>query len=155
MSKKKKQAFNNGDIFLVPLKNGEQVIGQVLDMQMINVVRCAFFAEKYTSDDIISLNVGSNKNLISLVAITKEQLEFGVWKVIGNKNVGIPLDQYPNEQFRSNGWIGAKIYDAAILEDFLNAFYRLMPWDDWADPYYLDKLLVDKSKKPDNLLLVK
>jgi hypothetical protein len=36
--------------------------------------------------------------------------------------------------------VGSTIYDAAIAEDFMNAFYALQPWDDWHNPDYLDEL---------------
>ena len=112
------------------------------------------FDERYKNQP--ETNVSCNlKNLISLVATTREQLDFEVWKILGNKKIEIPKDDYPNEKFRNNGWIGSKIYDAAVVEEFLDAFYALVPWDNWADPTYLDKLLVDKTKRPNKLINIK
>jgi hypothetical protein len=151
---KKKISWQNGDVFSVKLKDGTYTIGQILDLQMKNVVRCALFDERNINqpEAIMNFNV---KNLISLVATTREQLDFGVWKILGNKKIEIPIDDFPNEKFRSNDWVGAKVYDAAIVEEFLDAFYALVPWDEWADPNYLDKLLIDKTKKPDRLIYIK
>ena len=95
------------------------------------------------------------ENLISLVATTREQLDYGVWKITGNKETVININEYPNESFREANWVGSKIYDASIVEEFVDAFFALTPWDDWADPNYLDKLLYKMELKPDNLLLNK
>lgn len=148
---KKKVNWQGGDVFSVRLKDGTYSIGQVLDLQMKNVVRCAFFDERNKNQQIANASCDI-KNLIALVATTKEQLDFGIWKILENRAIEIHIDDYPNEQFRNNGWIGAKVYDAAVVEAFLDAFYSLAPWDDWADPTYLDKLLVDESKKPNGLI---
>ncbi|HEX3025336.1 MAG TPA: hypothetical protein VHP12_09005 [Chitinophagaceae bacterium] len=93
---------------------------------------------------------------MSLIEVTKEQIDFGVWKVLGNKPTDIPISRHANEQYRSSNpykdGVGSKIYDAAIAEDFINAFYALSPWDDSHDPEYYDKMLVDKRKKPHHLI---
>jgi len=34
----------------------------------------------------------------------------------------------------------------------MNAFCGLTFWDDWADPNYLDRLLISPTVKPKNLL---
>jgi hypothetical protein len=151
---KKKISWQSGDVFSVKLKDGTYAIGQILDLQMNNVVRCAFFDERNKNQQKANMSCNIN-NLISLVATTREQLDFGIWKISGNKKIEIPVSNYPNEKFRNNGWIGAKVYDAAVIEEFLDAFYTLVPWDDWADPNYLDKLLLDKTKKPNKLIHIK
>jgi hypothetical protein len=35
--------------------------------------------------------------------------------------------------------------------EFAEAFRGLIPWDDWADPNYLDKLLISPDLKPKKL----
>jgi hypothetical protein len=153
---KRKIKWNFGDVFIVPLLNNKYAVGQVLDLMMANIVRCAFYDELV--DNISNIDISkvcdSNK-LISLVATSREQLDYDVWKIIGNKEVLIPKSRFPNEECRSKGWVGAIIHDAALAEDFLNAFYALAPWDDWYNPNYLDEFLVDISKKPKNLIYVK
>jgi hypothetical protein len=150
---KKRIVWKSGDIFSIKLSNDSYCFGQILDLQMENVVRCALFNEISPTTNGLSLTeICSLKNLISLVATTREQLDYDIWKIIGYKVVEVSQENYPNEQFRNNGWVGAKIYDAAIIETFLEAYFGLMPWDAWADPQYFDKLLIDKSKKPDTLL---
>jgi hypothetical protein len=38
---------------------------------------------------------------------------------------------------------------------FLDAFYGLRAWDDYADPAYFDKLLLTQDKKPSRLVLTR
>jgi hypothetical protein len=151
--KKKKQNWQNGDIFLIPLTNNSYGVGQVLDLMMPNVLRVALFKnliEKIDSSTEIKLNY---ENLISLVACTREQIDYHVWIVVGNASISITKKNYPNEEYRKSNYVGAKFYDAALVESFLNAFHCLILWDDWFNPNYLDKFLIDITLKPKNILL--
>lgn len=153
---KRKIKWNNGDVFAIPLEDGSYSVGQILDLMMINIVRIALYDEKVK--DIHNSNLNQfckTDNLVSLVTCTREQLDYNIWKIIGNKEQVIPLKMFPYEDKRDNGWIGAITYDAAIIEDFVNSFYGFLPWDDWHDPNFLDELLIDKSKKPSNLIYIK
>ena len=78
-----------------------------------------------------------------------------VWQLMRNKPIEIAKKDFPNEKFKTKNWIGAKHYDAALLEDFLNSFYALLPWDDWFNPNYLDEFLVSLDKKPQKLIYKK
>ena len=156
MKRRKKIVWTNGDVFAVPLTNGSYAVGQILDQRMVNTVRIALFNEVISDIENIEIEkLCTSANLISLIEVTKEQLTYDVWKIIGNKTISIAVDNYPNEKYREHKWIGSTIHDAALAEDFLNAFYCLIPWDDWYDPNYLDNYLIDISKKPLNLILVK
>ena len=153
---KRKIKWGSGDVFAVPLLNGNLAIGQVLDLMMVNQVRLALYDERFPTLEAIALEaVCHPENLISLVASSREQLDYGVWKVIGNKPVSVPLERYPNEQFRHNGWVGAKHYDAGLVEDFLDAYYALRPWDNWFNPGFLDEFLVVGRKRPEGVILTK
>jgi hypothetical protein len=156
MAKSKKIDWVAGDVFLIPLKNGKYSVGHALDQRMVNAVRIALYDELVDLHEKPVVDVLCNiNNLISLIEVTKEQLTYGVWKIIGNKKTDIPISRYANEQYRNNKWIGSTIYDAALAEDFVNAFYCLLPWDDWYDPNFLDKFLADINKKPKKLIFVK
>lgn len=156
MGKKKKAEWKFGDVFLIPLKKNELYgVGQVLDLQMKNIVRCALYNERIDNPNQFDIDKSCMRsNLISLVASTREQLDAGVWEIMGNKKIDIPKKEYPNEKFRGS-WIGAKHYDSGLLEDFLKAYHAMIPWDDWFDPNYLDQMLVDITKKPRELILIK
>jgi len=152
----KKTKWLRSDVFVIPLLNKTFSVGQVLDLQMENVVRIALYDEIINS--IISVEIDElckSKNLISLIASSREQLDYKVWKILGNKQQNIPVSNFPNEKYREKGWVGAISYDAALVEDFVNSFYSLLPWDDWFKPDYLDTFLIDPSKKPKNLIYKK
>lgn len=156
MKRRKKIDWQIGDVFAVPLKDGRFSIGQALNQSMPNTVRVALYNEVLDAiDNLVPDNLCQVKNLISLIEVTKDQLDYGVWRIIGNKAVTIQLEDQPNEQYRIKRWVGASFHDAALAEDFLNAYNRLIPWDDWYNPNYLDGYLVDISKKPKNLVLIK
>jgi hypothetical protein len=149
--KMKRQQWDVSDIFLIRQRDGLWSASQVLDRLMPNVVSCAFYDQRVSDQGDLSLPLPSSA-LVALVSVTREGLDSGAWKVVGNAPIGVERRRWPNEQFRSVGWIGAKMYDAAIIEDFLNAFHGLAPWDDWKDPNYLDRLLVSPEKKPAHLI---
>ncbi|MBL0145402.1 MAG: hypothetical protein IPP48_06245 [Chitinophagaceae bacterium] len=62
---------------------------------------------------------------------------------------------FKNEKFKDVGYVGAVSYDAGLAIDFLAAFHKLTPWDDWYDPNYLDEFLVNVEKKPAELIYSK
>lgn len=153
--KRKQINWHNNDIFVIPLNNNYYSIGQILDQRMKNTLRITLFNE--TVDSLENLNIKNLcdvKNLISLLEVTKEQIVYGVWKILGNKETEIPFNLFPNEQFREKNWINSMIYDAALAEDFVNAYNSLIPWDDWHDPIFLDEFLYDKNKKTRNLIYI-
>lgn len=158
--KRKKTAWSIGDVFAISLNNGKYALGHVLSQRLPNTIRIALYDEVIDSLEGNDINTLCREaDLISLIEVTKEQIDFGVWKVIGNKPTIIPVIRHANEQYRNadpylNG-VGSGIYDAAIAEDFVNAFYALLPWDDWYKPDVLDELLINASKKPTNLIYKK
>jgi hypothetical protein len=52
-------------------------------------------------------------------------------------------------------FVGARITGSGIMMEFLDAFYALRAWDDYADPAYFDKLLLTHDKKPSRLILTR
>jgi hypothetical protein len=151
--RRKKQTWHAGDVFFVPLKDGTWGVGQVIDLMMPNVIRCLFFDLRFQEvpDSIDRGDLTGHET--SCVAVTREQIDYGVWKVGQNLSIKIPNSWLPNEQFRQKAWVGAVMYDAALAEDFLNSFFGLLPWDDWHDPNFLDEFLLSPEKKPKKLLL--
>ena len=150
MGRKKEQSWGPGDVFTVALKDGTVTRGQVLERMMKNVASCAFYDLKTPAED--AEPSVAEQRLISLAATSIERLDRGDWHVLGSQPLGVDRSRWPNEGARASGWVGAKIFDAAIIEEFLNAYYGLCPWDDWHDPAFLDSLLVAPEKKPTKLV---
>lgn len=139
--------------FAIGLDNSTYCVGQVLGQNMVNTLSISIYNELLENlENVDSSKLCSKENIISIIEVTKEQLTYGVWKILGNKELNIPQKDFPNEKFRNKGWVGAKTYDAALAEDFVNAYYALKPWDSFFDASYLDQFLIDISKKPVNLI---
>jgi hypothetical protein len=150
-----KAIWKPNDVFAIPLKNGDYAIGHILDQRMVNTVRIALYNEVISDLNTISENLINDEHLVSLIEVTREQLDYGVWKIIGNILTIISIEKYANEQFRSNKWINYIVLYATVAETFMNAYLGLLPWDKYYDPDYFDKLLVNPSKKPSNLIYKK
>lgn len=150
---KKKQTWKPGDTFIVPQSDGVGTIGQVLDHMMTTVVSCAFY------DIRVPLKVAQgpfdldDDLIISGISVTREQLDFNVWKVIGWQPVALAKRFWPNENTRDQNWVGAEVYDAAVAEELLEAYNGLTAWDDWKDPNFLDTLLANPDRRPKNVVL--
>jgi len=147
MAKHKK--WQMGSLFKIPQSDGSSSLGQVVaqETEMLNSVTCAFFDTKVT-DTVPQIKL---EQLIACLFTTHDLLNNGTWPVVGLGEITVPANVYPFEETRSRGWVGAKMFGSGIVMKFLNAYYGLTFWDDWADPNYLDRLLIDPSKKPTSL----
>jgi hypothetical protein len=152
---KKTQSWAPGTLFAIPQRDGVCSIGQVIDIVMTNVVSCAFFDLRLPCNTTIGQVELSISKLIAVLSVTREKLDFGGWTVVGHQDVNIDRALWPNEEFRGQQWVGAKVYDASIAEELLDAYNGLVAWDDWHDPEYLDKLLASPDRKPKHLLYKK
>lgn len=152
---KRKQAWKPGDIFVVPQSDGIGTVGQVLDRMMTNVVSCAFYDIRVPLDGATGPFDLDNDMMIAGLSVTIEQLDFGVWKVIGWQPVALAQKYWPNENTREQRWVGSETYDASVAEELLEAYNGLAPWDNWKDPNFLDSLLANPDRKPKHIILKK
>jgi hypothetical protein len=153
--RKKNQAWVVGSVFLLPLKDGESCVGQVIGREpsLLNSVAIALFDCKkaWTAGD--AFPVLSIDQAFSAIYVTRDLLDSGRWAVIDDQSGGLPEELKPYEHLRDSGFIGAKVRGSANVEEFASAFYGLMPWDDWYVPDYLDAFLLSADKKPIERLL--
>lgn len=149
----KRIKWSYGDIFGLPLNDGSFGIVQLIDNMMTNVVYIAVFKVKIASiNEPFDLK---KDDIISLVATWKNSIGNGNFHKIRNETLHAKKEEFRNEQFKGNGYIGAKHYDEEIIVDFLNAYHKLAPWDDWFDTNYLDEFLISPNVKPENLIYTK
>lgn len=151
---RKKQQWHEGDIFTVETSDGMHVVGQIVgrEPEVLNSVSVAFFDVRLTQPDEAKEIELDPAKIFSIVFSTRDLLDSGSWKVVGNRQVAIETSQLPHEELRSSGFVGAKVIGSGILVEFLNAYYGLTAWDDWKEPDYLDRLLTSPSKKPKNVV---
>lgn len=154
MPMRAKQKWDIGSVFLLPLENGDSCVGQVIgrEAHVLNSAVIALFDFKgdWARMEIPSLEMGA---LFSAVFVTRDLLDSGRWKVVDRRDTGGVVEASPYETLRTSGFIGAKVRGSSIVEEFVNAFYGLAPWDDWYVPDYLDAFLMSANKKPSDRLV--
>ncbi len=149
------QRWHPGDVFAVKQQDGVCTVGQILELMMRNVVSCAFYDIRIACTDAAVPFHLTDDVLIAALSVSREQLDYGKWKVIGHQTIALDSLVWPNEVCRDQLWVGAVVYDATIAEELLDAYNGLVPWDDWHDPEYLDKLLAAPERKPKHVLYKK
>jgi hypothetical protein len=158
MPKKRKQVWAAGDVFLVETKDHMKVVCQVVadERESLGCASCAFFDLRIKEEsELKEMSALRKDRAFSVLFVTPELLNYGVWRVVGRLPVSIPKNERPYEYLRNKGWVGAEIIGGGIVEEFLEAYYALGPWDDWYDPAYLDGLLLSPDKKPKRLIFKK
>jgi hypothetical protein len=152
---RKRIAWKAGDNFLVPLEDGTFGQGQVLgyELHALDSAVCAFSSRRFeTSPD--SLVPITEPNLIAVLFVTRDLLDRGYWKILSNGPIVVQGQRFLDlEGLRRKGFVGAKCYGSRIVADFLSAYHRLLPWNAYFDPNYLDELLVSPDRKPADVLL--
>jgi hypothetical protein len=97
----------------------------------------------------------SADKLVSTQFTTPDLLNSGIWALVA---------QFAPKHLERMTWlpalerahfVGATVRGSGIMMEFLDAFYGLRAWDDYADPAYFDKLLLTQDKKPSRLILTR
>lgn len=155
-TKRKRQRPKEGDVFAVPLNDGSYTVGQVLGYEpdALNSVGCAFYDMRSSGEPRLPAALPREK-AISILLTTPDPLKRGYWPIVGEQAIATPVSARPYEKYRAKRWVGAKIVGSANVRELLEAFYGLAPWDDYADPEYLDGLLLDRALRPKNAVMTK
>jgi hypothetical protein len=142
------------DCFAIPLADGGNLLGQVITSEpaILNSVRCALFDQRFLDDLSPSPD---HTRIFSIVLTTRDLLDSGVWKVIRRVSVEEQKIAFSVDTLRKTAFDGAKVIGSRNIGEFANAYCRFAPWDDWADPQYLDRLLISPEKKPADLIYKK
>jgi hypothetical protein len=134
-----------GDVFAIPLPDGDQAIGQVVArVDDLGSVGCALFSVKHHPNGPLPKLVQP----ISVLLVTPELLQRRVWPVIEQRAVKVSSRYFGWEAFRRALWVGAKIYGAGIIREFMEAYHGFGSWDAMADPKYFNNLLVKGATQP-------
>ncbi|MCR8848377.1 immunity 26/phosphotriesterase HocA family protein [Rossellomorea sp. SC111] len=140
----KKQKWEVGDIFQIPLENGTHAFGQIVWKDYTHPV-CGLFDINKT--EIPSLVEIMSYPFISILSLTPNSLDNHRWKVLGNTNVRIQKEDVPKE-FNGTDCIGARSFSSGTLEDLANAVYGVKPWNVFAEEDYFDQILLPSIKRP-------
>lgn len=143
-----------GDLLVVPLINGKFVLGQIIrfDKRGLHSISFGLF-DVVLDEPKLSANFILDGSLCfsTMLVLSDCMLRKG-WAVIGNQKLKIPKKNYPYEKELKKRGVGASHFDYGACEQFVNAFYALIPWDCCYRPDLLDELLLSAEKKPQNLI---
>ncbi|WP_374604694.1 hypothetical protein [Arenimonas sp.] len=151
-ARRKKHPWVIGDVFLVPLRDGSHCPGQVVGREpdLLNCVAIALFDARGAWSESWEPAADS---IFSKLFVSRDALDLGQWPVVGRRASALARPGMPNESLRDVGFVGAKVVGSDIVDEFVNAYFGLMPWDDWYVPDYLDDLLVSPDRKPTDRLV--
>jgi hypothetical protein len=152
---RRRQQWEIGDVFTVPTADGQLAVCQIVgrEAELSNSVTVALFDQRFTRGIAMAPMDLSASRAFAVLFTTPDQLDSGVWRVVGTKPVALGRELFPYEETRASGFVGAKMIGSSIVKEFINAFFGLAPWDDWKDPTYLDSLLIAGGKRPRNVVL--
>ena len=147
---KEKDRMEPGDNFLAPLNDGTCSQGQVpsYEPQAMNSAVCAFSSLRHGGLDPIP-----DESLIAILFVTRDLLDSGRWHTVNNGPMIPWEDRIDIGARRKEDFIGTKIQGSFNAATFLNAYHKLLPWNAYFDPEYLDKLLISRDRKPADVLL--
>jgi len=147
-----RQRLNAGDLFEISVGTEWVATGQLLEAipQALNSVGVALWKPRRAD---FKAGSAPSDAPFSILLVTPELLKKGEWRIFKSAMISIPIHARPYEAFRAVHWVGAKIVGAGIVEEFLQASVGLCPWDDWADPLYLDSLLAPGQLRPSSVVL--
>ena len=154
---RRKAKWSEGSVFLVPQSDGLCSVGQVLKLtpEALNSAVCAFYDLRLKPGAGVSADDLSADKLISIQFTTPDLLNSGVWALVAQcapKHLE-RMTRLP--ALEKADFVGATVRGSGNIMQFLNAFYALKPWDDYADPAYLDEFLLTQDKKPSRLILTR
>jgi hypothetical protein len=120
--RRKRQEWLIGDVFVVRQLDEMCSLGQVLTLMMPNVVSCAFFDIRLSCDGANGAIELSLQQLIAVMSVTRERLDFGEWTIVGHQHVTVgsgavaerrispePLDRRQNLRCRNRSVVPQRI----------------------------------------------
>ncbi len=154
---RRRAKWSEGSVFLVPQSDGLCSVGQVLKLtpEALNSAVCAFYDIRLQPGAGVSADELSADKLISIQFTTPDLLNSGVWALVAQcapKHLE-RMTRLP--ALEKAHLVGATVRGSGNMMEFLDAFYGLRAWDDYADSAYLDKLLLTQDKKPSRLILTR
>lgn len=144
-----------GDKFTIPLNDDQLLVGQVIQYDdrglpgySIGLFDCLARNQTEAKDTQLSF-----KDCFSVILATPDCFsKSSNWKIAGTQNLVIPKKFFPFEKLRKSKKPGSRLYNREVIEEFVNAYYALLPWDNYFKPDYLDGLLLTPDKKPEKIL---
>ena len=161
----KRQQWNIGDYFLIPLLDGDfgiaQIIGPMYQEYPKDTQRIIYFDAKVPSEQA-AVEAVKNFTLANVVGRTYMIVGFiGVSDPNPRKMFKIFYHSEPPaadlffdlKEFNRRDGVGIKEYTNGYITEFMDAFHGLSPWDSDYKAGFFDDFLVSPDKKPKHLIL--
>ena len=146
--------MKEGQVFYIKLGDSDFASGQLLKENKKSVIclTVALFAYRAsTVQELESLGY-HEEDCFSTILVTSDIFDYN-WNQEGTvKKMSISKKNYPFRKELLKDGVGVKMVNPKVLLDFVQAYFGLLPWDYYHDPLYFDKLLLDQSRKPNNLI---
>ena len=157
--RRKRQKWEVGDYFLVPLLNGNFVIGQIVmyaEKALCSVAAIYYDVVVRSKDEAEKQITNLRKDEVIAAQLTTTDLldwyDDYMWPIMCHGEVRYAESYFDIAKLRMTG-IGFHIYGSGIIVEFLNAFYGMCPWDNSYDFDYYSELLISPDKRPSDQIL--
>lgn len=141
-------AWGIGDVFSFKLIDGMFSFGQILDKTSYNAPTCLLFSYKAESE-FQNIDKILKSQCLSILHVFDDDLNQGLWKVIGNTKPILAANSGP---CGARGAVGSKDWNG--LEVLSNAWHCLRPWNNFYTDDYLDKFLLEGVTRPKNAIIL-
>lgn len=151
MPRRKKQKWDCGSLFKVPLSDNSYVIGLVLEIvPELGSFVGAFYNCRFGSDTCFSIHCVDLSNPDVIQFITRNDIEYGLWPVITNVNPNDYLNIANIVNYRKleqGDFDGVDIIDSGMMTEVYNVLNHLSPYE-YADPNEIESLRYNKNSMP-------
>ena len=145
--RRKKQKWDNGSLFKIPLLDDSYVVGLVLEIvpEALNSFVGAFYNCRTSPDMDISIHNLNFFNPDMVLFVTRDLLDMGVWSVIKDNVTNVKARNFLNlAKLESTGFVGVEVIGSGIIIHAFNILNHLIS-NNFADPGELDSLLYKKD----------
>jgi len=158
MSKKVRQ-LKEGDIFSIPLGKDAWTIGQLCYLfkrgtryfqHTLAFFNCKFKSEAEINENISSLDLS---NPIAIATTNGHPLKDYGLKFVGNREVA--YQNAPDFKDDIHPELGLYRLNSVDFMMILEPFFGIVPWDSYYKDNYIDKFLIDGTKKRDDVTYMK
>src|SRR5260370_12047641 len=134
--------WSEGSVCLVPQSDGLCSGGQVLKLTpgALNSVICAFYDIRVKPGAAVSADDLPADKLVSMQFTTPDLLNSGIWALVAQFGPKHLERMTCLPALETADFVGPVLISNGNIDEFLDAFYGLRAWDDYADPAYFDKL---------------
>lgn len=145
-------AFDQADFFAIPLLDGGNALGQVVEVKDCppDAAFCALTLRRATigrTPDPLRL-----PDITALVFIGTAHLTDGTWPLLGFDTLpytdGLVSFKQTQRAWKMADNPASLVADPALIEAFVNACHGLLPWDYFPDPQIFDRILARKGERP-------